>query len=195
MRVPLIKRRRNGDETGAVAAMVAILSVVILGFAAFAVDFGMTYANGRVLQNAADAAALGAAGVYSETESLPGCESLLAEGRLAASEEADAKVDANSNDSLSAEATGRTFEPECTEDGLKVRVTTEFQSPSFFGRVFGSEGYAITRSASAMITAADGVGPGLRPMALCSRDLHTMTVFPPLCSSSRVPPGAAVPLT
>lgn len=50
-------------QRGAVAILTAILSIVLLGFAAFAVDFAYTYMVKAELQNAADAAALAGASV------------------------------------------------------------------------------------------------------------------------------------
>jgi hypothetical protein len=49
------------DERGAVAVMVALLMVALLGAAAVAVDVGAMYSEQSQLQNAADAAALGVA--------------------------------------------------------------------------------------------------------------------------------------
>ena len=45
-------------ERGAIAVLVALLMVVLLGFAAIAVDQGMLYAQKAQMQNGADAAAL-----------------------------------------------------------------------------------------------------------------------------------------
>ena len=53
--------RHQRDERGAVAVMAAILSVALLGVAAFAVDFGQVYAKRSSLQSAADQAVLAAA--------------------------------------------------------------------------------------------------------------------------------------
>ncbi len=49
---------RLEDESGAVAVTVALLTVVLLGFAAISIDIGANYAEKRQLQNGADAAAL-----------------------------------------------------------------------------------------------------------------------------------------
>jgi Flp pilus assembly protein TadG len=54
-------RRRLSGERGAVAAVVALLLVPIMGFAAIAVDVGALYAERAKLQTAADAAALAVA--------------------------------------------------------------------------------------------------------------------------------------
>lgn len=51
----------NAKEQGAIAVIVAVMMVVLLGFVALAVDVGMLYAAKAQLQNGADAAALGVA--------------------------------------------------------------------------------------------------------------------------------------
>ncbi|HSN05775.1 MAG TPA: pilus assembly protein TadG-related protein, partial [Candidatus Angelobacter sp.] len=57
-----MKVGRDRGDRGAVAILVAIMAVLLVGMAAFAVDFGMAYANKTSLQKAADAAALAVAG-------------------------------------------------------------------------------------------------------------------------------------
>ena len=49
------------DESGASAIIVALMLVVLLGAAALAMDLGSAYSTGAEVQNAWDAAALGAA--------------------------------------------------------------------------------------------------------------------------------------
>ena len=53
-------RRLSGDN-GAVAVLVAILAVVLFGFAALVIDVGALYHERRQLQNGADAAAFAVA--------------------------------------------------------------------------------------------------------------------------------------
>jgi hypothetical protein len=53
--------KRAEGETGAVAILIALLLVVLLGVAALVVDLGMLYHSKRQLQTAADAAAIAAA--------------------------------------------------------------------------------------------------------------------------------------
>src|SRR3974390_3069656 len=55
------KRRQRRDERGIVLVWMAVVLVVLLGVAAFAVDFGFAYYTGEREQNAADAAALSGA--------------------------------------------------------------------------------------------------------------------------------------
>src|SRR5215470_4428403 len=54
-------RTRFAQERGAVAVMVAILSTVLFGFAAFAIDLGNSWQTRRHLITASDAGALAAA--------------------------------------------------------------------------------------------------------------------------------------
>jgi hypothetical protein len=61
----------NGNERGAVSVLVALLMVVLLGFAALAIDVGMLYAEKAQLQNGADAAALGIAQSCAKTPTSP----------------------------------------------------------------------------------------------------------------------------
>jgi len=54
------------DQRGAVAILVAIVMVVLLGFVALAVDVGYLYTTKNELQNVADASALAATGLLGE---------------------------------------------------------------------------------------------------------------------------------
>lgn len=53
-----MRRLKNNDEDGIVAAFVVLLMLVLLGVAGLVVDFGIVRAEKRELQNGADAAAL-----------------------------------------------------------------------------------------------------------------------------------------
>src|SRR4029079_9205792 len=64
MRVLLRRRFHQRDERGAVALIVGLLSIVLLGISAFTADFGMAYVTKRQLSSASDAAALAADLVY-----------------------------------------------------------------------------------------------------------------------------------
>ncbi|WP_323959098.1 pilus assembly protein TadG [Arthrobacter sp. JZ12] len=64
----------DGDrEHGAVAVIVAILLVVLLGFAALAVDMGLLYSEKAQLQNGADAGALSIAQACAKDDADPKC--------------------------------------------------------------------------------------------------------------------------
>lgn len=59
--------KRMNEERGAVAIMAAVLAVVIIGVAAFAVDAGNAFARQRVIQTQADLAALAGAALLDGT--------------------------------------------------------------------------------------------------------------------------------
>lgn len=65
--------RDDDDERGAVAVLVALLLVVLLGFAALAVDLGMLYSEKAQVQNGSDAAALAVAQKCAANTSDPNC--------------------------------------------------------------------------------------------------------------------------
>ena len=64
-----IFKETDEAQSGATIILVAFLFTVLLGFAAFAVDFGWLYLNGVRIQHGADAAAL--AGVVYEPGDQP----------------------------------------------------------------------------------------------------------------------------
>ena len=64
---------RDNGERGAVAVLVALILVVLLGFAALAVDAGMLYSERAQEQNASDAAALAVAQKCAISTSDPNC--------------------------------------------------------------------------------------------------------------------------
>ena len=66
-------RVRGNDERGAVAVFVALILVVLLGFAALAVDAGMLYSERAQVQNGSDAAALAVAQKCAVSTSDPNC--------------------------------------------------------------------------------------------------------------------------
>jgi hypothetical protein len=68
-------RRTSGpsEERGAVSVLVALLMVILLGFAALAVDVALVYSERAQLQNGADAAALAVAQSCAKTPSASSC--------------------------------------------------------------------------------------------------------------------------
>lgn len=77
--------KRKDDERGAVAVIIALLLVVLLGFGAIAVDVGMLYAEKAQLRNGADAGALSIAQscAYDSTTSNPHCNASVGSSSLA----------------------------------------------------------------------------------------------------------------
>ena len=80
------------SERGAVATLVAVLLVPLIGFAAIAVDAGSLYAERAQLQNGADAAALAVAQKCSKQACLP------ADSAVMGSSVAQVLADSNAND-------------------------------------------------------------------------------------------------
>ncbi len=57
-------RHLSGDERGSILVLAALAATILIGFVGLATDVAMLYAQRQALQNAADAAALGAAATY-----------------------------------------------------------------------------------------------------------------------------------
>ncbi|WP_197060557.1 pilus assembly protein TadG-related protein [Arthrobacter sp. L77] len=126
--------RRNED--GAVAVMVALLMVVLLGITALVVDVGMVYAERAQLQNGADAAALAIA----QDCALGNCRNPAAT--------ADELARGNSNDGVSSAA------PVVTGNSVTVRTSTLTVDGGtairhWFAPVLGIDSTAVTAVAKA----------------------------------------------
>ncbi|MCZ2804467.1 pilus assembly protein TadG-related protein [Modestobacter sp. VKM Ac-2983] len=132
-------RRRLADERGAVAVLVAVLLVPLLGFAAIAVDVASLYADREQLRNAADAAALAVA-----TDcATGGCGNPTATATSA--------LTANAGAADAAGATLRT--PEVSVGGHSVTVTVSADQAHWFAPVLGIDSTRVTATATATWTA------------------------------------------
>lgn len=80
--VQRLRRRSGSDDRGAVAIIIAVGLIGLIGFAAYVIDIGALYEERRDLQNGADAAAMGAAldcvesGICTATGAQPNAESI-----------------------------------------------------------------------------------------------------------------------
>ena len=127
------------EESGATLIIAAMVLVILMGMAGFAVDYGWLYWNGIKIQHGADAAAL--AGVIYE----PGNQTLAySEARGAASE--------NGYIHLS----GSTVTPvdflddsSAVDNANQLAVTVSHSVPTFFMKVFGINDVSITKRAVA----------------------------------------------
>ena len=132
------------DEKGAVAIVVIIFAVGLLGMAAFALDTAAIYQEKRELQNGADAGALA---IAEDCLRAPAsCNFGVADATAAA------YADANSNDGLSLvdgmslDAVGQSVTIELrTEDSAGSTVLAPF-----FGKVLGFDGASVAAEASAV---------------------------------------------
>lgn len=165
--------RTRGDG-GAVAIIVAMLTIVIVGLAAFATDFGMAYTSKRNLQKGADAAALAAASeIVRRSTPTDTCTAISARYqsdatfRTAVQGAADAYAQANR---LS--ATRLEMFVQCSTDKKRVEVTYTAggTTPRMLGAVFGAGDYSTSRTAKSDLFVPPGT-TGLRPYFLCVSDL------------------------
>ena len=176
MRVQLRTVRQPRDD-GAIAVIVAILSVVLVLMAAFAVDLANAYAVKRQLSVAADAAALDAARAVAVAQSggQPilgggrGCAGWTATQRAAAQTAAEDVASAtNTANDLSGNSDVDAVVITCVGDSrVEVRVDNSRELPVFFGGVANISSIEPKRSATAAVIPRLSVG-GLRPYGACN---------------------------
>ncbi|MGZ6770705.1 MAG: TadE/TadG family type IV pilus assembly protein [Mycobacteriaceae bacterium] len=169
MRVPVLGRLRR-EESGAVAVIVALMSIVLIGVSAFTIDFGMAYVNKRQLQIASDAASLAAAAAYGNASGT--CATKTADTSLRATAETAADYVRDRN---RPGATGSITSVSCTPDnkGVQVQYSSTASTASVVGGIFGhTTGYSPAQSATAVVGIPKGA-IGVRPYAVCAAQLPT----------------------
>lgn len=154
-----IRRQASSDqsETGAVAVIVAIGMIALLGLAALVVDVGAMYAEKAQLQNGADAAALAIAATCADDESDPLCQS--------GSTLAGTYADANAGDGATA-ITGATVDK--TANSVRITNTNETAAGDqhfslVFARIFGMDTTQFGAEATAVWSGV-GSGPAVFPI-------------------------------
>lgn len=151
------------SERGAVAVIVAILLIVLLGFAAIAVDVGMLYAERAQLRNGADAAALGiaqsCADESSDTNEM--CSEEVSSGSLAKD-----LADANALDGLS-NASSVVLDETAGTVAVTTDVLEDGSTPNsmslFFARALGFDEAEVSVTSHAAWGVPVG---GLAPFAI-----------------------------
>jgi Flp pilus assembly protein TadG len=161
-------RRRSADERGTVVIIVALLLVVLFGFAAYALDTGNTWQVRRHLITATDAAALGAAHEY-------------AKGNDGCAGTDDALVSANFS-GASVQSCARSAG---TGPGY-VTVTANHDVEWNFARIFGATGRTVTASTTAAWGSPLGV-TGLRPLGLCADEEHLKSWLTAVANGNTAP--------
>jgi Flp pilus assembly protein TadG len=136
---------RRDDERGAVAVLVTLLLVPMLGFAALAVDIGAVYAERARLQVAADAAALAVA----QDCARGACGDMQAT--------ADALVAANAGTATAAP-------PVLSTHPTSVTVTGSRPTEHWFAPVLGYDSTQVSASAT-VAWGAPGSGTAVLPLA------------------------------
>jgi hypothetical protein len=135
-----LKTSRTDGERGAAGVLVAVMTLVLIGAGALAVDVGQIYAERAQLQNAADAGALAVAQACYETDCTQSVAEAIA-GQLA---------NANSNDGQS-----NVFEVDLSvPNQVTVRTTTQNGSSSFLTNLFASAFNAPQTSVGAFAVAS-----------------------------------------
>jgi hypothetical protein len=142
---------RFAQERGAVAVMVAILSTVLFGFAAFAIDLGNSWQTRRHLITASDAAALAAAKDY--VTGINGCA-------------------VSAPDFVERNFSGATMES-CTTGGSQssgwVKVTAAKEVDWKFAAVLGKSDQT-ERSSTKVSWGSLGAGDTIVPFGICNGD-------------------------
>lgn len=152
------RRPLRGRRQGTVLILFAVMLIALMGMLAFAIDVGVTIHHRASLQNAADASALAAAAVL-ERGQVSVNESTV---RAVAQQYCDLnRPEVTPNVQLGRwDPVTRAFTPG-TASPLTVnavRVSLEWQYPSYFGKVLGHETYRSGAEAIA-IGGRDVAGP------------------------------------
>lgn len=157
--VPATRRRR--DDAGAVAIIVAVLSVVLFSCAALSVDLGNAWARKRDLQKQADVAVMAAARALPVKMSDTGARTRVVEAAassllanpvsgqdLPTTADGIALTLENSDAVTFLDGTGAP----CTELCTQIQLTVPSARVDFsFARVMGQDGTNVTRSATAEV--------------------------------------------
>ncbi len=143
VRVPDVKFRDldsiRREESGATLIMAAMVLVILMGMAGFAVDYGWLYWNGIKIQHGADAAAL--AGVIYE----PGDQTLAySEARGAAAENGYIHLSGSTVTPVDFKD-----DPSAVDNANQLAVAVSHSVPTFFMKVFGVNNVSITKRAVA----------------------------------------------
>lgn len=169
MRVPVSPSRE--EDGGAVAVLVAILAVFLIGLSAFTVDMGAAYVSNRNLQKAADAGAL--AGAQSLSKVPGSCNSIRSNSAAVAAAKAVAVQVAKKNyPDVSWTETAWDVRCDAASKSLLVKLGNQGTTTTRFAGVFGGESEVTTgRAATATLEVGPYTNTRMRPLAMCSTQL------------------------
>lgn len=153
---------RDQGERGAVAVLTALVLVVLLGFAAIAIDVGMLYQERAELQSGADAAALA---VAQDCAKGLDCTGPLAHPRAQEMAERNAK-----------DGAANAAEPVIAGNTVRVDVSTRDESGAgslalTFAPVLGFDSAEVGATAAAR-WAVPNKGPAVLPIVISPCDFH-----------------------
>jgi Putative Flp pilus-assembly TadE/G-like len=159
--------RDSPSERGALSVIVAIMLVVLLGFAAMAVDVSMMYAERTQVRNGADAAALAIAQKCAKSTVDPDCAST--------SPLASSLANSNATDGLSnikSAVPNTVSQIVSVTAGSQQTGNTPNQVSLFFAKVLGISSAEVTATASAQ-WGTPSKGPAILPLAIayCKLDI------------------------
>lgn len=181
-----IQLRQPRTDDGAVAVMVALLAVVLVGMAAFTTDFGMAYAQRQALATGADSASLAVVrdqfNVLAKNPSFT-CDQLVSQD--AAKPDTDStkssnialtQVNENAPFGAKLESTQVQTTLKCVGSNsgtLQATVSVGKSVKTIFGGVFGVSSINIARVSAAALGAANDVR-GLIPIAICTYEAQAI---------------------
>jgi len=154
-------------EEGAVAVIVALIIVALMGVMVLVVDVGWLLTRRIAVQNAADAAALAAA-ISCGTR----------EGPEVARVQADTYTVANATDGAVSPGFPR-YTPDCNASRGLVTIEVQETSSLFFAPVLGAD-TAIVRAQATASWGGAGVGENIAPLMLSAKRLTDCQIPPPL---------------
>lgn len=168
----LSPRLRDQPERGASAVIVALVMLVLIGFAGLGVDVTSAYAKSQEVQNAADAAALAAAqecahGGIDCSDGAPGSVLDIA-ARLA-------------GDNVRTPIELVDVDP----DGNLVTVEVTAQHENFFAGAFGVRSFTVVRAATAQWEAPQA-GPAMLPLTVSGCNFYDSAGAPVLNQNIQV---------
>lgn len=167
------------DDDGAVAVLVALLSVVLMIVGAFTVDLGFAYAQRLALQTGADSAATSI--VRAEQRKMllnptTTCAQLAANDGASASAIALNQITSNTiygDAPTSAQVTATLSCVGASSGILQAAVSVTYPTKSILGGFAGFSGYTLNRQATAVLGAVNGV-TGFLPLALCTNQAQAV---------------------
>lgn len=162
-------RRLRDDQDGAVAVIVAILLVALVGMAAYAVDVGALYQERRELQNGADAAGLAAAMDCADVASIVAC----VETSVELNDRIDEYANANANDGAS-----EAYIIELTASSITVETETVSGGNGFLTHFFAGVLGQASSTVRARATARWGPLGGtvnVIPLGICEKEFDRLT--------------------
>jgi Flp pilus assembly protein TadG len=168
---------RDTRERGAIAVIVAICSIMLFGFAAYAIDAGNAWQTRRNMVTGSDAAALATANAYARGQT--GCNAV-------ASDYLDRNVDGSSLVTCVPHGAG--------SDAGYVTVRGETTAEYAFAGIFGMDDSDVRATTTAEWGIPKGVS-GLRPFGLCLHANAQLAAWLNLPSGPTGPSPAPITIT